>query len=103
MTGINSEDHAFAAWSRVINSIAAERHLQDLQWGGPANDDLRDVDDWLQYIALQGRKMAEDIMQCTEWTEAQKVSRQRFIKIAALCVAAVQSLDRKEAGNASQP
>lgn len=80
---------------RVFGDILRERAKQDEQWGGPQHDDAHSAEDWERYLAYQLRA-AERIApgniartQTDEW-------RERMIKIAALAVAAVQSLDRKE-------
>lgn len=72
-------------WRRLIafRDVSAERNRQDDQWGGPAHDDELDPVDWAALIDDQ-----------TYWGMEQD-PRQRFIKIAALAIAAIESLDRK--------
>lgn len=71
---------------KIFLEIREERFRQDEQWGGTAHDDLRTIGDWLEYIDLQ-------LSKCCIWDN----QRQAFVKIAALAVAAIESLDRKSA------
>lgn len=75
----------------VLVEIAEERARQDAQFGGPATDDALDLSDWLVRIdrqllkfcmTLDGDAMVNDGREC-------------LIKVAALCVAAIESTDRK--------
>lgn len=79
--------------SKAYDSITQERRAQDAQWGGPAADDQRDIVNWTGYIEYQ-------LIHIDWLAQAASVSRsdqyrERFVKIAALCVAAIDSLDRK--------
>lgn len=74
---------AEAAW---VADIAAERRAQDAQWGGPEHDDQHAGADWLRYIRKQVDR-AESARTLSE-------GRSRFVKIAALAVAAIEHHDR---------
>ena len=87
MTGIN----------RVFDEIMAERARQDAQWGGPTHDDTHDPSDWMDFVASQLEKFAHAMLARGESYYATPDARQRFIKIAALSVAAVESMDRNRA------
>lgn len=66
--------------------VQAERARQDEQWGGPSHDDQHDPVDWdgfIEYQAYWGREQDP---------------RRRFVKIAALAIAAIESIDRKSQG-----
>lgn len=63
----------------------AERDRQDEQWGGPAHDDTHDELDWSSYIDHQTHKIVV----------ADVDKRQGFVKIMALAMAAIESIDRK--------
>lgn len=67
----------------VLFDIATERGRQDEQWGGPTHDDTHQATAWCDFIENQIRHVRNHEQQ-----------RQRFVKIAALAVAAVQSHDR---------
>lgn len=69
----------------IIAEILAERARQDKQWGGSKHDDEHVAGEWLEFIANQAEKMAYIP------TDA----RMRFIKIAALAIAAIESIDRR--------
>lgn len=71
---------------RVFNEIRAERTRQDLQWGGADHDDGHSESDWLSFIESQITKARFDFF---------SDYRSRYVKIAALAVAAIESIDRK--------
>jgi hypothetical protein len=74
---------------KVLNDIANERERQDAKWGGPEHDDHHSVAVFVQLIedyAGWARTMAG---MCSY-----DKSRTRLIQVAALAVAAVESIDR---------
>jgi hypothetical protein len=75
----------------VISQVITERKRQDMQWGGPEHDDTHETSDWIDYMAHQVERTTPH----TGTVEQAKSDREMFIKIAALAVAAVESLDRK--------
>lgn len=76
----------------VIRDVLDRRAAQDKQWGGAEHDDEHDILDWLSFIGKQGRK----IMETYGLQEVhERYARDRFIDIAALAIAAAESLDRK--------
>lgn len=80
----------------VLAEVAAERARQDDQWGGPAHDDAHGVADWAEFRAQYERRMV-DAMQEGQPFDAHRwraETREALVKIAALCVAQVESLDR---------
>lgn len=79
------------AAERLIGEIALERVRQDEQWGGPDHDDQHTFHDWANYIYYQLRTT-------NGIAPPADVQRERFIKVAALAVAAIESLDRANAG-----
>lgn len=77
--------------STVYADIIDERRRQDHQWGGPRHDDQQAGSDWVCYISKQ-LAYAESCISAEDFNRL----RERFVKIAALAVAAVQSLHRRE-------
>jgi hypothetical protein len=71
----------------IEEEIANERLMQDMEWGGPDHDDKHDWYDWRQFLYKQLTSLS------MEYEEVRR--RRRFIKIAALAIAAVESMDRK--------
>ena len=74
----------------VIAEVAEERGRQDGKWGGPDHDDKYTPAEFVQWIkdyAGWTRQMAS--MGSTD------KARKRLIQVAALAVAAVESIDRK--------
>lgn len=74
----------------VLAQVAAERGRQDAKWGGPEHDDEHTTADFvllIQDYASWARVMAG-------MDSAEKALR-RLIQVAALAVAAVESIERK--------
>jgi len=77
--------------NNVLVEISDERERQDKKWGGAGHDDQRHPQDFVQLIedyAGWARVMAG--MNNPEKT------RKRLIQVAALAVAAIESIDRKQ-------
>lgn len=72
----------------IYDEVNAERAKQDEQWGGSKHDDAHELLDWVAYMEHQLYR-ATTAETDAEW-------RERLIKVAALAVAAVESLDRWE-------
>lgn len=70
----------------VYKDIIAERFAQDRQWGGPDHDDGHHPLDWIPIIDKQLSKILFDTDQIQR--------RSRFVKVAAIAVAAIESIDR---------
>jgi hypothetical protein len=79
----------------ITDDILTERTNQDAQWGGPAHDDTHSPLDWATFIANQQEKIAIGAITRGAPYYATPDCRQRLVKIAALAVAALESMDRK--------
>lgn len=77
----------------AIASVLEERQRQDAQWGGPETDDSRSLADWGTYIQKQHSEL---LMQAIFPEPDMAESRERLVKIAALAVSAIASIDRKQ-------
>ncbi len=76
--------------SFVLGDVQAERNRQDAKWGGPAHDDEHVTEVFVQLIqdyAAWARVMAG--------MDSMDKARRRLVQVAALAVAAVESIDRK--------
>lgn len=74
----------------VFAEIAAERQRQDAKWGGHDHDDTHGWHEWIDYIAEHaGKAYSSD-----DNDESYANARRRYIEVAALAVAAVESMDR---------
>lgn len=71
---------------KIFKDIEAERRNQDVQWGGPEHDDELALRDWTFHIMKQLGRLAN--------ATNLKGMRARLVKIAALAVAAIESIDR---------
>ena len=82
--------------TKIFDEIAEERKDQDEQWGGPEHDDQHEFFDFNRYIRKQGCSLDHCEEVETNSIETNRLmARKHFIKIAALAVAAVESIDRK--------
>jgi hypothetical protein len=69
--------------SPVIADVLAERQRQDAQWGGPEHDDTHHPTEWLGFVNKQiHTNVGVDV-------------RDRLVKVAALALAGIESIDRK--------
>lgn len=74
----------------ILSEVAEERQRQDEKWGGAAHDDFHRPMDWHAIISDYNGWARR--MLCMNSLEK---ARKRFIQIAALAVAAVESIDRR--------
>jgi len=77
---------------KIFNEIDAERTYQDAQWGGESHDATHSIRDWASYIIVYLGKM---LGRESDWGYDIPFARKMLIKVAALSVAAVESIDRK--------
>jgi hypothetical protein len=78
------------ATGTVLAEVANERAAQDVKWGGSAHDDTHTTYAFLQFIEdRRGMAMYADSI------DDRALARRRLIQVAALAVAAIESLDRK--------
>jgi hypothetical protein len=91
----------------IIGQVITERKRQDMQWGGPEHDDTHSLFDWDDYIEHQLNKIlfiehnqTEDVNLPEYEKRRNTIARDALIKVAALAVAAVESIDRKAAKTA---
>jgi hypothetical protein len=83
------------AMDQIFSDIRDERVAQDQQWGGPSVDDTRTLLEWAQYIFKQTARAMK------EWNVGDPaVARACMVKVAALAVAAIESMDRRWIGGA---
>lgn len=69
----------------IIEEVKAERAAQDEQWGGAEHDDEHSPGEFAGFIDAQFCKC--------DWGNGPD-ARRRFIKVAALAIAAVEMIDR---------
>jgi|GEM_PF-1931289 len=88
-----------------MREVALERYAQDEKHGGEENDDRNTFEDWFKFIDDKLEK-AGDAIVSLNGTDLPEY-RRRMVQVAALAVAAVESLDRQvqqavEAARAAQ-
>jgi hypothetical protein len=73
----------------VLNDVANERSRQDVLWGGAEHDDAHHPAEFVGFIEAYAQRARAGI-------EAEGVgeTRHRLVQVAALAVAAIESLDR---------
>lgn len=78
-----------------------ERHAQDRQWGGPEHDDHHTVLDWAglieHHLDRLGREMGEPAGDGDRDSirRVDTAVRRRLTVVAALAIAAIESVDRR--------
>lgn len=77
--------------STVVDEVLAERVRQDAKWGGPAHDDTHVLSDWWGFI--------RERLDTLQYPLGPADERRDLIEVAALAIAAVESMDRKAATN----
>ena len=74
----------------VLRYIETERYAQDEKWGGATHDDSNSMYHWLGYITKQAGCIARSLHPFDKL-----LVKGCLIKIAALAVAAIQSIERQ--------
>jgi hypothetical protein len=77
----------------IFHEIQAERIYQDEKWGGPKHDDQHGPNDWITFISCWAGKAFNC---CKEHPINLRMFRSNMVKVAALAVAAIEWVDRKE-------
>ena len=80
--------------SQIFNDIVAERSRQDSIWGGPRHDDTHDCLDWGTYLQKQVNRLQD----AGVYGLGREAQRKRYIRIAALAIAAIESMERNNKG-----
>ena len=85
----------------IYEEIKAERVRKDEEWGGAAHDDVHEPEKWCGFLRHQIRladraacSLATDEITGVEEQALIDGYRERLIKIAAVAIAATESLDR---------
>ncbi len=74
--------------SRVLQDVEWERDEQNQKWGGAGHDDQHGPRDWAAFIT-------EHLGKALDARDA-RTYRRRMVEVAALAVAAVETVDRVE-------
>lgn len=80
------------AGNPVLAEVLGERRAQVEQWGGAEHDDVNELEDWLRTLRHQFDRATQAV-----GMDAPSEYRGRLTKIAAVAIAAIESLDRKRA------
>ena len=79
----------------VIGDVIAERARQDSEWGGPEHDDTHAPLEWVAILIKHVGKVADMALAADQRDAALDLIRPRFVKMAAICIAAIEAIDRK--------
>lgn len=77
--------------------ISEERSAQDAQWGGEPHDDGHAPTEWFGFIENQiarAKQALTEQSQDNEDPDTYRITRVRLMRIAALAVAGIESIDR---------
>lgn len=98
----------------IVNEVLDERKKQDKRWGGAEHDDQHRPAAWFgfiddqmaksdrdtaRYAAAHGLIDPETIPSVEDWKRGRNFVRARLVKIAALAIAGIESIDRLNARN----
>ena len=81
----------------IFNEVSEERSAQDKQWGGPEHDDTNSCWNWILYIlshARAGGAKVRGVPAMKDIPEALHLFRYQMVRVAALAIAAIESVDR---------
>lgn len=88
-------ERTYTAREKVYDELDAERERQDRQWGGASHDDEHSIDDWRRLrLGFEGKAFR---------AQTYEEARAQVVKIAALAVAQLESLDRRAEETAPPP
>lgn len=92
--------------SVILEQVRVEREAQDSQWGGPTHDEHHNLREWCGFIedhVKRAKKAAASMRRGPLDGIAihRDDFRKQMIEIAALAVAAVESIDRKRSRDES--
>lgn len=77
--------------SSIYEEIKQRRQYQDAKWGGPAHDDAHTPSDWWSLITAYNRMAFGRGI-----NGLPSAARDKLLDVAALAVAAIEAIDRKE-------
>jgi hypothetical protein len=78
------------ATRRALSDVLAERERQDAKWGGHEHDDAHNWHEWIDWIVEHAGKAWSP----NDDAEAYENGRRRYVEVAALALAAIESMDR---------
>lgn len=81
-------------FDEFVQAIVAERQVQDAKWGGPRHDDTHDCLDWGSYIQKHLNRLSD----AGVYGLGHQAQYKQYVRIAALCFAAVESMKRNNKG-----
>ena len=73
----------------ALDEVAAERARQDAKWGGAAHDDAHESTEWVDFVE-------DRLVLIDKRAKHSSETRRYWLEIAALAVARIESMDRKD-------
>jgi len=86
--------------SAIFAEVEAERARQDVRWGTDVDDARNTPNDWVAYIAHHSTRWFKGGFTPYQ-PQVVDTFRAQMVKVAALAVAAIESLDRQRTGYGS--
>ena len=83
--------------NNIIDEILAERKYQQERWGNEADDTLSTPWMWVSYITQYATRWMAGTFDIP--TPVADSFRTHMVKVAAIAVAAIESIDRQRAAN----
>lgn len=78
----------------ILNAIAAERDYQTRRWGVEADDTKNEPNDWVAYISHHATRWFSGGFAPYDFGTVEAF-RAQMVKVAALAIAAIESIDRQ--------
>jgi hypothetical protein len=90
--------------AEVYAEISLERAGQNAEWGGDTHDDEHSIIEWSLFIGKQAGKLSSWAIAMLDNTSDWPIREARgaLVKIAAIAVAAIESIDRRAAAKGRQ-
>jgi hypothetical protein len=79
----------------ILEEIKNEREHQDQKWGGPEYDDKTRLWDFATLVGARSHHINLNSRPGYVTSDHHSVYRRLFVEIAALAVAAIESIDRR--------
>jgi Mg/Co/Ni transporter MgtE len=79
----------------ILEEIKNEREHQDQKWGGPNHDDSHHLWEFAEWALQRARTISINSRPGFDSSKNFSQFRRLFIEIAALAVAAIESIDRR--------
>lgn len=96
LRGLSREREGMAAATGpILVEVASERRRQDAKWGGAAHDDAYSAQEWRDFRLCFEQRVSLSALESPRDGDDLAVARHNLVRIAALAVAQIESIDRQ--------